>query len=51
MTKIGGPENKKYFAKTFRELLQSVNGMRLPEQQEILEETTINWESKSKSNG
>ncbi len=41
---IGGPEGKKMFAQPFRDLLQSVCSLQMPEQKRILDETIINWQ-------
>lgn len=40
---IGGPENKKFFATPFRELLQSIHQLEEDEQKKILDETIIKW--------
>ncbi len=41
---IGGPENKKIFSQPFRDLLQSVCQLELPEQRKILDENIIKWQ-------
>jgi len=43
---IGGPENKKIFSQPFRDLLQSICGLEITEQKEILDETIIDWKGK-----
>jgi ligand-binding sensor domain-containing protein/serine phosphatase RsbU (regulator of sigma subunit) len=40
---IGGPEKKKFFAKPFRELLQSVCQLPMEDQKQKLEETIVSW--------
>lgn len=40
---IGGPDNKKFFATPFRELLQSISSMDEKKQCEILDETIVKW--------
>ncbi|HET6225065.1 MAG TPA: two-component regulator propeller domain-containing protein [Bacteroidia bacterium] len=39
----GGPDNKKFFANPFRELLQSISKMEEEEQCKILDETILKW--------
>lgn len=39
----GGPDNKKFFATPFRELLQSISHMEEHRQAEILDETIVKW--------
>jgi serine phosphatase RsbU (regulator of sigma subunit) len=40
---LGGPDNKKFFTKTFRELLKRNCNFDLAKQKEILEETILSW--------
>jgi serine phosphatase RsbU (regulator of sigma subunit) len=42
---FGGDEGKKFMAKPFKELLISVNGKPMPEQQKILEDTLDKWQA------
>jgi serine phosphatase RsbU (regulator of sigma subunit) len=41
---FGGEDGKKFMAKPFKELLISVNGKPMPEQQKILEDTLDKWQ-------
>jgi ligand-binding sensor domain-containing protein/serine phosphatase RsbU (regulator of sigma subunit) len=41
---FGGPQNKKFMSKRFKELLVSISGRPLEEQREILNETIEDWE-------
>jgi ligand-binding sensor domain-containing protein/serine phosphatase RsbU (regulator of sigma subunit) len=40
---VGGPEGKKFFMQPFRDLLQSVSSLPMPQQEEKLRTTIINW--------
>jgi serine phosphatase RsbU (regulator of sigma subunit) len=40
---IGGKENKRMFSQPFREILQSICRLEMPEQKKTLDETAANW--------
>jgi serine phosphatase RsbU (regulator of sigma subunit) len=40
---IGGPENKKFFSKTFKELLQNISEMDISQQKQLLENAFADW--------
>jgi serine phosphatase RsbU (regulator of sigma subunit) len=42
---FGGPQNKKFMSKRFKELLVSISGRSMEEQKEILNETIEDWET------
>lgn len=42
---FGGDEGKKFMAKPFKDLLTSVYGKSMPEQQQVLEDTLDKWQA------
>jgi serine phosphatase RsbU (regulator of sigma subunit) len=40
---FGGPENRKFMTRKFRELLYSIHQLNMPQQKEILDKTIMEW--------